>query len=179
MVATKLIIWALISASFGSLSSLAIADGFLFSPKGSQFSVVFPDKPVIRQSYSAEDDDCVTYDAILVLLNGKAGLRAESTFCSNVDLSILTEQDILEELRQHAERSGVTETMFHVYRTAFGYVGTCRGILASLEKTFACVLLLGNKSAIMLVGSAPYKEYPTIGFDKFIGSVREVDRPPR
>lgn len=179
MVATKVIIWALISTSFGSFSSLAIADEFLFSPKGSQFSVVFPDKPVIRQSYSAEDDGCVTYDAILVLLNGKAGLRAESTFCSNIDASNLNEQDILEELRLHAERSGVTDTMFQVEKTEFGYVGTCRGVLASLGNTFTCVLMLGDESAIMLVGSAPYKEYPTIGFDKFIGSVREVDRPPR
>ncbi len=181
MVATKAIIWALISASFGSFSSLAIADEFLFSPKGSQFSVEFPSKPVIRQSYSAEHDNCVTFDAILSLLDGKAGLRAESTVCSNTNAiaSNLDEQDILDELRQHAKRSGVTDTLFQVEKTEFGYVGTCRGALASLGNTFTCVLMLGDESAIMLVGSAPYNDYPTIGFDKFIESVHQVDQATR
>ncbi len=175
MISTKSIVGVLISAGLLFFPSLVTADEYVFSPKGSQYSVVFPSEPVITKYYTAEGDGCVTHNAILTMLDAAAGLRAEATVCSDPDSSGVNEDLILEGLRHHAETSGVSEAAFQTEHTDIGYMGSYRGILASVGNTFVYVSIIGEKSALALVGSAPYEDYPVIGFDTFIESVREAD----
>ena len=161
------------------LADCAFADNFIFQPVGSQFSVTFPGSPVVSQYHSGEGNSCVTHDAILEMLDGRAGLRAESTVCTVYDTSAVFKEDLMQTLRGHAEVSGVTDAAYQVEDTEFGLKGTYRGILPSIGSTFVYVTILGKESAMSLVGSAPYRDFPLINFQLFAKSLQPVDKEIR
>lgn len=148
------------------------ADQYSFNPPGSEFTVLFPDKPNLNVYYSYEGNECKTYDAQLIFWNQTGALRAEAVLCKTHDYKSANRENLFSMMREHAIKSGVTDAAFQYEETKNLKIGSYRGVMAAVSNTFVYTAIFGKNSSIVLVGSAPYNLYPKLGYEKFINSLR-------
>ena len=155
------------------LSTTAGADTYEFGPEG-EFTVVFPATPSLGEYETFEGTYCETKYAILVSKEGQAGLRAESIVCEPYDEQAINKEVVFEMLKQHAITSGVSGIALEYGDSALGKTGTYRGQMEALGNTLVVVMVFGNRSAITLVGSEPYSDFPKLAYDDFVSTLRRI-----
>lgn len=144
-----------------------------FMPTGCEYSIEFPGRPTIEEYASPETPLCKTTSALLITMKGKGGLRAECTRCDNNRQGRqYDKQSVIRRMKEHAKVSGVSNAVFGYKKSELGPIGWYRGELSAVGNTFVCVWILGPRSGLSVVGSAPYNLYQVLGFEKFLGSVK-------
>ena len=156
-------------------SSIAYPDDFIFKPQGCEFEVVFPVKPMISEYYSYDGNRCKTYDAQAYFWNRKGGLRAEGIICQTHNYDNANRENIIELMRDHAKKSGVSDTVFQYSENENFKTGFYRGIIESVANTFVYTVIVGKRSSLTLIGSAPYNLYPLLHYEEFVSSVRQIN----
>ena len=85
-------------------SAFAETNTYEFRPDG-DFSVVFPAVPNQGEYETFEGTHCTTTYAILVLWDGRAGLRAESIVCQGYDEQTISKESTFQLMKEHARAS--------------------------------------------------------------------------
>lgn len=156
-----------------TLFSLTVYAEYKFSPSDCEFSVQFPEIPVIENSNSFELNQCKTTMASLILLNGTGGLKAECIICKAYNQNEVNDSTMTAMLREHAQISGVTNASYSYQEDKLGKIGIYRGQIESLGNVFINITIAGKKSSLSLSGSAPYKFYSKLNFHQFLKSVEK------
>lgn len=110
------------------------------------------------------------------MLNGTGGLRAECITCKAYSQNEVNEVTMIAMLQEHAQISGVTNASYSYREDKLGKIGIYRGQIEALGNTFINVSIAGKRSSLSLSGSAPYKFYSKLEFDRFLKFIEKIDK---
>lgn len=150
------------------------AGSFAFPENGSEFTVIFPSRPNIRE-FRIEAYDGL--QAELVLPREGCLLRAESMIFTpaqaieirSVEVRVLTERAMA-----MAEAAGLSNPQVRNERNQFGRFVTVRGnkTIEGVPATFEMTAYYGRRSMIILTVGAPSGNFPTRSVTNFLSSLR-------
>lgn len=158
-------------------SSAGIRENYVFSPEGSEYSVVFPARP--KLSHPSDETGMIWEKAELILIEHESVLRAEVVRFPGNPQPIFTQLLVESAIREYAEHNGLLYTEYSYEESELGKIASVRGFKSLQDKngreiktTYRVVMYYGDESVMSVYVGCRSFNYPTEAIFAFLNSIR-------
>lgn len=172
----KLLILLIIFSSITSISIAQKGNEFSYNPQGTEYTIVFPDKPKIKEKYiKLPGGDLFNYqEAQYIDEELLTMLTAETVPLFNNQLSSEEIKTlIIEAASNYAEAKGLSNVGLEYEENSLGKVATFTGYkkIEGIMATVGGKFIMGAYSSLCISYLSPSNNYPTKPIMNFIDSI--------
>lgn len=172
----KLLILLIIFSSINSISIAQKGNEFSYNPQGTEYTIVFPEKPKIKEKYiKLPGGDLFNYqEAQYIDEELLTMLTAETVPLFNNQLSSEEIKKLLiEAASNYAEAKGLSNTAIEYEDNYIGKIATFQGYkeITGIMATVGGKFILGEYSTLCISYLSPSKNYPNKVISRFIESI--------